>query len=242
MSTSAEEKLEYSLKYRAEQSALWKILQKKRDEYVSRARQHGAPDETALEAAGRYIRGEVRVFVDHLLLHLREQHAGAFVKAAPREWGYRTELLLDADPLVPSYIGESFPVAAWAVQLDAAEREAIQLARAERNADWGPWLMKRMERMGEVGAGAVEHVFGAVGDIGTGIGTGIGEIGTGIGEGIGGIGQGVGEGIGGVGKGVGEGAGAAGKGLGDTLRIAGGVLAVGVVVIGGIWLFGRASS
>lgn len=211
METSVEEKLEYSLKYRAERLTLWKLLQKKRDEYLSRARQHGAPEETAQEAAGRYIRGEVRVFVDHLLLHLREQHAGAFVRAAPREWGYRTELLLDADPLVPSYIGESFPVAAWTVQLDAAEREAIQLARAERDAEWGPWLMHRLDRVGAVGAVAAEHVFGAVGDIGEGVGEGLGEIGKGVGEGLGGIGKGVGEGVGGVGKGVGEGIGASAR-------------------------------
>lgn len=213
-----EEMAEQAKRYRAERLVLWKLLQKKRDEYVSSARQHGASEQTAQEGAARYMRGEVRVFVDDLLLHLREQTAGAFVRAAPREWGVRTELLLDVDPLVPSYIAQSFPVPAWTVQIDVAEREAVRLALAERDADWTPWLWRRLDRVGEVSANAVEHVFGAVG-----------EVGKGLGEGIGGLGKGVGEGAGGLGKGLGE-------GLGDALKIAVGVLSVGAVVIGGIWI------
>lgn len=225
---SPEEMIEQTKKYRAERLALWKLLQKKRDEYVSAARQHGASEQAAQEAAARTMRGEVRVFVDHLLLHLREPAAGAFVRAAPREWGVRTELLLDVDPLVPGYIAESFPVAAWTVQIDAAEREAVKLALAERDADWTPWLFRRLERVGEVGERVAEHVFGAVGDIGKGVGEAIGE-----------VGKGVGEGIGGVGKGVGEGAGSLGKGVADAIKIAAGVVAVGAVVVGGIWILRR---
>jgi hypothetical protein len=216
-----QEMTEQTKRYRAERLDLWELLQKKRDEYVSSARQHGASEHTAQEAAARHMRGEVRVFVDELLLHLREQTAGAFVKAAPREWGVRTELLLDVDPLVPGYIAQSFPVVAWTAQIDAAEREAVRLALAQRDADWTPWLQRRLERVSEVGAGAAEHVFGAVG-----------EVGKGLGEGIGGLGKGLGEGAGGLGKGLGE-------GLGDALKIAVGVLSVGAVVIGGIWILRR---
>ena len=212
-----DEMAEQTRRYRADRLGLWKLLQKKRDEYVSAARQHGASEEAAQAAAARYVRGEVRVFVDHLLLHLREQVAGAFVRAAPREWGVRSEMLLDVDPLVPGYVAQSFPVAAWTVQLDAAEWEAVALARAERDADWTPWLKRRLERVGETGEHALEHVFGAVGAVGEGLG-----------EGLGGIGQGLGDGVGGV-----------GKGLGDAIKIVAGVVSVGAVVIAGIWVLRR---
>ena len=152
------EMAEQTKRYRAGRIELWKLLQQKRDEYVSSAYQHGASEQTAQEAAARHMRGEVRVFVDELLLHLREQRAGTLVKAAPREWGQRTELLLDVDPLVPSYITQSSPVTAWTVEI--AEREAVHLALAQRDADWTPWLRRRLERVGEDNASAVEHVFG----------------------------------------------------------------------------------
>ncbi|MFZ6184889.1 hypothetical protein [Nannocystis pusilla] len=148
--------------YRAHRLALWKHLQKKRDEYVSSARQHGASEEVAQEAAARHMRGEVRVFVDDLLLHLREREADAFVRAAPREWGVRTELLLDVDPVVPSYVAQSYPIPEWTIKLDVAEREAVALAQAERDEDWTQWLSKRLQQIGEVGAGVAEHVFGGI--------------------------------------------------------------------------------
>lgn len=222
------EMTEQTKRYRAERLDLWKLIQKKRDEYVSSARQHGAAEQTAQEAAARHVRGDVRVFVDELLLHLREQQAGALARTAPREWGVRTELLLDVDPLIPSYIAQSYPVAAWTAELDQAEREAVRLALAERDADWTPWLFQRLERVGEAGASAVEHVFGAVGAVGEGLGEGLGGLGTGIGEGLGGLGKGAGDGLGGIGQGLGEG-----------LKIALGVLGVGAVVIGGIWVLRR---
>lgn len=214
---SLDEMSEQTKRYRADRLDLWNLLRKKRDEYVSAARQHGASEETAQAAATRYIRGEVRVFVDHLLLHVREQAAGAFARAAPREWGVRSELLLDVDPLVPGYVAQSFPVAAWTVQLDAAEREAVALVRAERDADWTPWLTRRLERVGETSERVIEHVFGAVEAVG----------------------EGLGEGLGGVGKGVGDGLGGLGKGLGDALKIVAGVVSVGAVVVTGIWVLRR---
>jgi hypothetical protein len=226
--TILDEMGEQTLKYRAERLGLWKHIQKRRDEYIASARQHGASDEAAHIAAARHMRGEVRVFIDDLLLHLREQHAGAFLKQAPREWGVRTELLLDVDPLVPSFIGQSYPVVAWTGAIDAAEKEVIALARAERDADWTPWLMRRMERVGAVGEEALGHVFGAVGAIGQGFGSGVGE-----------VGKGVGEAIGGVGKGVGDGVGNLGKGIGDALKIGAAIIGVGAVVIGGIWVLRR---
>jgi hypothetical protein len=94
---------------------------------------------------------------------------------------------------------------------------ATSLARAERDAAWTPWLMRRLERVGETGEHALEHVFGAVGAVGEGLG-----------EGLGGIGQGLGDGVGGV-----------GKGLGDATKIVAGVVSVGAVVIAGIWVLRR---
>ena len=63
--------VEQTPKYRTARLELWQLLRKKRDEYVSAARQHGASDEAAHAAAARDIRGDVRVFVDELLIHLR---------------------------------------------------------------------------------------------------------------------------------------------------------------------------
>lgn len=159
-----DEMVEQTKQYRAERLKLWGLLRQKRDEYAASARQHGASEQTAQDAAARYIRGDVRVFVDDLLIHLREQQAGAFVRAAPREWGVRTELLLDVDPLVPGYVAQSYPVAAWTVQLDEAEREAVKSAQAQHDGDWTSWLTRRLERLGELGTSAAGHVFGGPGD------------------------------------------------------------------------------
>ena len=207
METSA-----HTRNYRDSRLALWRTLQARRDEYEQTALRHGATEIAAAEAAGRHVRGEVNLFVDELLTHLRKSDAVTFITVAPRSWGLVSERLLDTDPLVPSLIARSFPVPAWADRIDAVEK-----AVADNRDDWKLWLLQRLDRLGEAGLAASEHVLGAVEAVG----------------------QGLGEGLGGLGKGLGDGAGGVGKGLGTALVVAAGVLSVGAVVVGGIYLLRR---
>ena len=199
--------------YRDSRLALWRTLQARRDEYEQTALRHGASENAAAEAAGRHVRGEVNLFVDELLTHLRKSDAVIFITTAPRSWGLSSERLLDTDPLVPSLIARSFPVPAWADRIDAVEK-----AVADDRDDWKLWLLQRLDRLGEAGVAASEHVFGAVEAVG----------------------QGLGDGLSGLGKGIGDGAGGVGKGLGTALVVAAGVLSVGAVVVGGIYLLRKA--
>ena len=207
METSA-----HTRNYRDSRLALWRTLQARRDEYEQTALRHGATEIAAAEAAGRHVRGEVNLFVDELLTHLRKSDAVTFITVAPRSWGLVSERLLDTDPLVPSLIARSFPVPAWADRIDAVEK-----AVADNRDDWKLWLLQRLDRLGEAGLAASEHVLGAVEAVGKGLG----------------------EGLGGLGKGLGDGLGGAGKGLGTALVVAAGVLSVGAVVVGGIYLLRR---
>ena len=207
METSAQTK-----NYRDSRLALWRLLQSKRDEYEETAKRHGASETAAAEAAGRHVRGEVNLFVDELLTHLRKSDAILFITAAPRSWGLVSERLLDTDPLVPGLIARSFPVPAWADRIDAVEK-----AIADDRDDWRSWLGQRLDRLGEAGLAATEHVFGAVEAVGQGVGAGLS-----------GLGQGVGDGLGGV-----------GRGLGTALVVTASVLSVGAVVVGGLYLLRR---
>ena len=202
----------HTTNYRDSRLALWKKLQTSRDEYEQSAKRNGATETAAAEAAGRHIRGEVNFYLDELLTHLRKSDAVTFITVAPRSWGLVSERLLDTDPLVPSLIARSFPVPAWADRIDAVEK-----AVADNRDDWKLWLLQRLDRLGEAGLAASEHVLGAVEAVG----------------------QGLGEGLGGLGKGLGDGLGGAGKGLGTALVVAAGVLSVGAVVVGGIYLLRR---
>lgn len=198
--------------YRVDRLKLWRALQARRREYLDDARKHGATFEAASQAADRHVRGEINVFIDELLTHSRVSRAADFVMAAPREWGVRSELLLDADPLVPNMIAASYPLAAWAGHVDDLER-----AVAEDQKSWSAWLGRRLQAVGEFGQDAAEHVFGAVEKVAEGVGAGIGGLGQGIG--------------GGFDKFAGS--------LGTAAIVATGVLAVGVVVVGGIWVLKR---
>ena len=198
--------------YRDRRLGLWRLLQSKRDEYEKTALGHGASETVAAESAGRHVRGEVNLFVDELLTHLRKSDAILFITAAPRAWGLISERLLDTDPLVPGLLARSFPVPAWADRIDAVEK-----AIADDNEDWRRWLIQRLDRLGEAGLAASEHVFGAVQAVG----------------------EGLGEGLGGLGKGVGDGVGGVGRGLGTALIVGVSVLSVGAVVVGGLYLLRR---
>lgn len=198
--------------YRVERLKLWRLIQEKRKEYEDAARKHGATDEAASQAADRHVRGEVNIFLDELFTHSRVSKAADFVMAAPREWGVRSELLLDVDPLVPNMIAASYPSAAWAGHVDAVER-----AVADDQKSWALWLSRRLEAVGHASETAALHVYGAVEKVA----------------------EGVGEGIGGLGKGLGEGIGGLGKGIGSAVTVAVGVFSLGVVVVGGIWILKR---
>ena len=163
--------------YRADRLKLWQLLQAKHKESRETAIKHGATEAAADEYASRTLRGEINVFIDELLTHTRKLEVLNFIMAAPREWGLRGELLLGADPLVPSLIARSYPVAAWVEKVDA-----LDLAVAADAKSWRAWLGARLEALGEAGRTASEHVFGAVEHIGKGLGEGVGAVGQGIGK------------------------------------------------------------
>lgn len=198
--------------YRDARLKLWRQIQTSRGDYETAAQRHGATETAAAEAAGTHVRGEVNRFLDELLTHLRKSDAITFITAAPRGWGLVSERLLDLDPLVPSLIARSFPIPAWADRIDAVEK-----AIADDRDDWRSWLGQRLERLGEAGLAATEHVFGAVEAVGQGVGTGIGGLGQGVGDGLGGL----------------------GRGLGTALVVTASVLSVGAVVVGGLYLLRR---
>ncbi|PCC69320.1 hypothetical protein SAMN02745121_08975 [Nannocystis exedens] len=203
------ETLPQTTNYRAERQKLWELLRHKRDEYVARAQQHGATAAAAADAAGRSFRGEVNLFLGELLTHSRKDDVLAFLMNAPREWGARSELLLDTDPLIPSLVARSFPVGAWVDRY-----EEISKRVADDNKQWSTWLAARLEQVGHTGAAVADRVFGVVETVG----------------------QGVGEGVGGLGKGLGGLFGSVGEGLGKAVMIGAGVVSVGAVVVGGIYL------
>ncbi|MFZ6179883.1 hypothetical protein [Nannocystis pusilla] len=203
------ETLPQTTNYRAERLKLWELLRGKRDEYVARAQQHGATAAAAAEAAGRSFRGEVNLFLGELLTHSRKDDVLEFLMNAPREWGARSELLLDADPLIPSLVARSFPIGAWVDRY-----EEISKRVADDKKQWSTWLMARLEQVGQTYAKMADRVFGVVETAGQGVGEGVGELGKGLGGGLGSIGE----------------------GIGGAVKIAVGVLSVGAVVIGGIYL------
>jgi hypothetical protein len=203
------ETLPQTTNYRAERQKLWELIRQKHTEYVMRAQQHGASPTAAADAAGRSFRGEVNLFLGELLTHSRKDDVLAFLMNAPREWGARSELLLDADPLIPSLIARSFPVDAWADHF-----EEISKRVADDNKKWSTWLTARLDQVGQTYAETAARVFGVVETVG----------------------QDVGAGIGGLGQGLGGGLGSVGDGIGKAVMIGVGALSVGAVVVGGIYL------
>ena len=151
--------------YRADRLKLWRLIQAQRRDYLEDTRRHGASYEVASQAADRHVRGEINIFLDELLTRSRVSKVVEFVMAAPREWGARSELLLDADPLVPNMIAASYPISAWAQHIDIIER-----AVAEDQKSWRVWLGRRLEAVGEFGQDAAEHVFGGAGKVAEGLG------------------------------------------------------------------------
>lgn len=171
------ETLPQTKNYRAERLKLWEFIRGKHSEYVVRAQKHGASPAAAVAAAGRSLRGEVNLFLGELLTHSRKDDVVRFVMEAPREWGARSELLLEADPLIPSLVARSFPIAAWADRFDEISRLV-----ADDNKRWSTWLAARLEQVGQTGAAAADRVFGVVETVGKGVGAGLGSLGDGLGK------------------------------------------------------------
>lgn len=190
-----------TLNYRQHQRDTWTKIHKQYDDYFGSALKHGATKEQAEEAAGRNVRGEVRWFVGELLCHAQGQYAAEFVTAAPREWGSRAEVLLDADPIVPDLIAHAYPVATWAEKLDMLTKQV-----AADDATWQGWLERMLPALQPFGVAenALNTILGVVDNVG---------------KGVGGIGQGLGDAASGLGRALGY------------LPIALGIIGIGATVV-----------
>ena len=169
LETSAE-----TMNYRKSRLDIWAQLRRKYDDYFASAVKHGATKAQAEEAAGRDARDDVRWLVGELLTHAQGKDAANFITAAPREWGTRAEILLDADPVVPNLISHAYPVASWAAKLDTLTKQV-----AADDAAWQRWVERMLPALSPFGApqDAMRSIFGLVDNVGKGIG--------GLGEGIG---------------------------------------------------------
>ncbi len=187
--------------YRQHQRDVWGQIQQRHDNYLASAMKHGATKEQAEQAAGRDVRGEVRWLVGELLAHTQGKYAAEFVTAAPREWGARAEILLDADPVVPDLIAHTYPVASWAAELDTLTKQI-----AADDATWQAWIEGMLPSLQPFGVAenALNTIFG--------------------------IADNVGKGVGGIGQGIGDAASGFGKAL-QYLPIALGIVGVGATVV-----------
>lgn len=167
-----------TVNYRKSRLEIWTQIQKKHDEYLASAVKHGASEAQAEEAAGRDARSEVRWLVGELLTHAQGKHAAEFVLAAPREWGMRAEMLLDADPVVPDLISHTYPVATWASRLDTLTRQV-----AADDAAWQGWVERMLPALAPFGvtSDAMRTMFGLVDNVGKGVG-GLGDAASGFGR------------------------------------------------------------
>jgi hypothetical protein len=171
--------------YRKSRLAFWTQIHKSHGDYRASALKHGASKSQADEAAGRDARGQVRWLVGELLTHAPGEHAAAFITSAPREWGQRAEILLDADPIVPDLIAHAYPVTSWAARLDTLTKQV-----AADDATWQRWIERMLPALSPFGVTheAMSSVFGLVDNVGRGLG--------GLGEGVGDVASGFGRALG----------------------------------------------
>lgn len=164
-----------TLSYRKHHLAVWTQIKGRHDAYVASAQKHGATREQAEAAAGQDVRGQIRWLVGELLSHAPGQYAANFVVAAPREWGARAEMLLDAGPVVPDLIGHTYPIRTWSNKLDILTQQV-----AADDAAWQVWVGKMLPVLQPFGLppNAVETILG----IANNVGRGIGDVGEGIGD------------------------------------------------------------
>lgn len=181
-----------TLNYRAARLKNWQSIIDDYRDYYNDALEHGASDLQARAAAAAHARGSVRWIVGESLTHAPASEAAKFIQAAPRSWGNASELLLAADAGVPELIERTYPHTDWATKLDV-----LTEATAKDDQTWTEWVT---EAAGALGIPqATKQIFGAVGDVASGIGAAA----KGTGEGLGGAVAGVGAGVAGLGQGIG---------------------------------------
>lgn len=171
-----------TLAWRAEQKKLWTALTAARDEYRADALKHGATAVAAEAAAGKHVRGDVRVVIGTLLVRAPAKAVAQFIADGPRDWGIETERLLGAGPVVPALIDQAFPKPEWAKNIDNLEKKL-----AEDDASWAKYVDGALVVLGDAASTAKDAVWG--------VGSTLGEVATDVSGGVGGL-------LGGLGKGL----------------------------------------
>lgn len=139
--------------FRAAQVKKWEQIKTWRDDYYNDARKF-TDAATALRAADKYVRPDVRTFVFDLLTRVPAGELPDFVRKFPETWPETTEALLN-EPVIPAMIQRSFPKRQQAQHIDELTRKI-----AEDDAAWGKALYEVAEATGV----ALQKVGEAVGD------------------------------------------------------------------------------
>lgn len=170
-----------TINYRKSRLTAWQKIQANHADYVASALKYGASQPQAKAAADQDARPAIRWLVGELLTHVPGAFAADFVTNAPREWGVRAEILLSADPAVPSLIARAYPVTSWAAHIDALSQQV-----AADDASWREWMDRVLTSLSPFGVSnqAMQTAFGLVDNVGKGLG-GLGE---GLGHAAGGLG------------------------------------------------------
>ncbi len=177
------EQLPETLAWRADQKKLWTSLIAARDDYRKDALKHGATQTAADIAAGKHVRGDVRVVIGNLLVRAPAKAVAQFIADGPRDWGLETERLLDSGPVVPALIDQAFPKPEWAKNIDTLEKKI-----AEEDASWAKYVDGALGVLGDAAGTAKDVVWG--------VGSTIGEVATDVSGGVGGLLGGLGQGLG----------------------------------------------
>lgn len=120
--------------YRASQLQKWDYLIAQHADYLADAQKYTEDYAAASAAAGKHVRGGVRVFILDVLTRVPAGELADYLRRMPPTWPDNTEVLLD-DVVVPQMVVRSFPHRQQAQQLDE-----LTVAVAEDNARWGKAL------------------------------------------------------------------------------------------------------
>ena len=203
--------------YRADRLALWEAIRANHAKYYDDARKANATAADAMAAADKHVRDEIRLFImgsdtkainpksslifsDPLVNHVPATDYVEFMLAAPKTWGFNTELLLVDDihgkGLVRKLIDKSLPYAQWAKEQDAINK--LNADAVKQDNLWRSALEKtfNLAANGLSGAGgivvkATDTAFGVIEDVGEGAG----DLLKGGGKGLQGVGEGLGTGV-----------------------------------------------
>jgi hypothetical protein len=155
-----------TLQYQADQLKLWNSIKADHEAYTQSAEAHGASETAAERAADDFMRGRINFFMGSVLPHTREVRAREFMAAAPKEWGSRSEMLLDLDSLVLELLAKTYHIVAWNVKVDSFSK-----AIADNPSSWRAWLTSCLDRLGA--KTLVDHVIGKVSAPKPGLGLGL---------------------------------------------------------------------